>query len=264
MFKLALAFVFTASVLQRVVAHPVGEGRTDLAIRKSDGNNGLEVWEVRDEKIEADAAEFIGFHGTNSKTAKFWMDQGYISKPPGSGGGGSGADAELGPGLYVTDDPQIALAFANNNAQVNPGTTPKVCAISSRSSDNWRIAIKKVFIPEKQTGIDLIGDSANAAIKQKYENRRTKYINLVRPGVQASTTVRFSLFDRTRKTGQLVLPDLTTQFFSANCFTFDGHTLPDGTSGFPDFSYNSQTLRQRWDISAEDLAKARTATAAYP
>jgi hypothetical protein len=61
--------------------------------------------------------EFIGWYGTNSDTAQLWAKNGYISKPtaktglfdfnffgPKTAGGTSNADAELGPGLYVTDE----------------------------------------------------------------------------------------------------------------------------------------------------------------
>ncbi|KDR73036.1 hypothetical protein GALMADRAFT_142731 [Galerina marginata CBS 339.88] len=157
-----------------------------------------------------DETEFIGFHGTNSATADFWTNQNFISKPPsksnsffdfiggilspkGGSSGSSGADAELGPGLYVTDDPDIASAFANNNAKVNVGSTPKVCAIFVKSSDHWRGTINKVFLPEDT---NLIGDSGDATRSAAFENSRQKYIGIVRPGVQASTTVRFSILDR--------------------------------------------------------------------
>jgi hypothetical protein len=77
-----------------------------------------------------------------------------------AGDGSSGADAELGPGLYVADEPIMyvlfsacaqfaqvshsAQGFANGNAQLNPGTTAKVCAIFATSSGNWRAVIPKV------------------------------------------------------------------------------------------------------------------------
>lgn len=84
MFKLALGFVSIAFTLQGVVCRPSVEAPTPPAIG---GTNGrvlgpsrafggffgpgpviapLESREVQDEDVEADAAEFIGFHGTNS------------------------------------------------------------------------------------------------------------------------------------------------------------------------------------------------------
>lgn len=45
-------------------------------------------------------AVFIGWHGTNDQTATLWTAAGYPRKPT---GGRSGADEELGSGLYVTD-----------------------------------------------------------------------------------------------------------------------------------------------------------------
>ncbi|PPQ73876.1 hypothetical protein CVT26_011739 [Gymnopilus dilepis] len=206
----------------------------------------------------------IGFHGTNNNTAAIWQQQGNIARPPGSGGGESGADAELGPGLYVTDDPIIALAFANNNAQVNPGTTPRVCAISAISTPVWNTAVQKVFLPQNQQDIALIGDSATPAIKQRFENRRTRYINLVLPGVQASTTVRFSLFNAREGNGQLVLAPQIQELFRADCFVYNGGNLPGGFVGFPTFAYNSAATRTAWNIAPENLPAARTATAAFP
>ena len=87
--------------------------------------------------FERDSQEFIGWHGTNSvsgswstvhsvvlmprrliqDTAAFWTQKGQLEKPvkadgffdfiglgPKSSSGTSGADAEIGPGVYVTDD----------------------------------------------------------------------------------------------------------------------------------------------------------------
>ncbi|PIL32792.1 hypothetical protein GSI_04909 [Ganoderma sinense ZZ0214-1] len=68
--------------------------------------------------FERDNEEFVGWHGTNSDTAAFWAAKGHIEKPVkadgfldflgiGSGSstaGTSGADAEIGPGLYVADN----------------------------------------------------------------------------------------------------------------------------------------------------------------
>ena len=86
-----------------------------------------------------------------------------------------------------------AIAFANNNAQVNPGTTAQLCAIFAKSSGNWRNVIRKAFIPE-----NLVGDSANATRKAELENARLDYIRRVIPGVSASSVVKFSLLDRKR------------------------------------------------------------------
>jgi hypothetical protein len=68
-------------------------------------------------------AEFVGWHGTNSDTAAFWAEKGQLAKPTAKTGifdfilgpksktppGSSGADAEIGPGVYVTDDQDMCV-----------------------------------------------------------------------------------------------------------------------------------------------------------
>lgn len=78
---------------------------------------------------------------------------------PGKGSGTSSADAELGPGLYITDDLTTYAAlrpscnqnnlhfpsanfFANGNVVNNPGTTPQICAIFAVDSAAWRSSPK--------------------------------------------------------------------------------------------------------------------------
>ena len=53
------------------------------------------------------------------------------------------------------------------------------------------------------------------------------------------------------KTGQLVLPATITNQFLAKCFKADGGAAAAGTSKFPAFSYNGQSLRTSWNIAAE-------------
>ncbi|KAH9913569.1 uncharacterized protein BXZ73DRAFT_55449, partial [Epithele typhae] len=210
-----------------------------------------------------DEEEFIGWHGTNSDTAAFWAQQGQLEKPTKATGffdffdfdsnqaaGSSGADAENGPGVYVTDDKDIAIAFANNNAKVNPGTTAMLCAIFAKSSDNWRTAIRKAFLPE-----NLVGDSSTPSVKAAKETSRTLYLQAVVPGVSAENVVRFSLLDRNAGTGQLVLSSGITNLFTAQCVAATD-TAPEGTSTFPDFSYNGDELRSTWDIAAEQTCSA--------
>ena len=86
-----------------------------------------------------------------------------------------------------------AIAFANNNAQVNAGTTAQLCAIFAKSSGNWRNVIRKAFVPEV-----LVGDSSNAVRKAALEKARLDHIKAAIPGVSASSVVKFSLLDRTR------------------------------------------------------------------
>ena len=83
------------------------------------------------------------------------------------------------------------IAFANNNAQLNKGTTPALCAIFARSSGNWRNVIRKAFIPES-----LVGDSADKARAQALENARLDHIRKAVPGVTPESVVKFALFNR--------------------------------------------------------------------
>ncbi|KAI1785843.1 hypothetical protein LXA43DRAFT_100295 [Ganoderma leucocontextum] len=207
-----------------------------------------------------DNEEFIGWHGTNSDTAAFWESKGQLEKPvkadgvldflglgpKGTTAGTSGADAEIGPGVYVTDDQDIAIAFANNNAKVNKDTTAQLCAIFAKSSSNWRTALRKAFIPET-----LVGDSSNAAKKKQLEDARIAHIKTAVPGVSATSVVKFSLLNRSTHSGQLVLPATITNQFLAKCFKADGGATAPGTSKFPAFSYNGATLRSQWNIAAE-------------
>lgn len=89
------------------------------------------------------ANQFVGFHGTQSINAALFQDSG-ISKPQ----LGSGANAELGLGLYVADDLTSAKAFANNavnNVKKFQGlaSTPKVCMIFAKDAVVWT-ALPKV------------------------------------------------------------------------------------------------------------------------
>ena len=52
-------------------------------------------------------------------------------------------------------------------------------------------------------------------------------------------------------TGQLVLPALIADQFTATCFGTGDGAAPSGTSTFPDFSYNGTTLRGEWNIASE-------------
>ena len=53
-------------------------------------------------------------------------------------------------------------------------------------------------------------------------------------------------------TGQLVLPALIADQFTATCFGIPGDgEAPRGTSTFPDFSYNGTTLQSEWNIASE-------------
>jgi len=158
--------------------------------------------------------------------------------------------------VYITDDQDIAIAFANNNAKVNPGTTAQLCAIFAKQSGNWRTVIRKAFIPE-----NLVGDSSNPVRKASLEAARITHIKAAIPGVNAQSVVKFSLLNRGTKTGQLVLPATITNQFTAQCFpasgfSVSGGAVAPGTSQFPAFSYNGNSLRTQWNIAAETAGTA--------
>ena len=128
--------------------------------------------------------------------------------------GTSGADAEIGPGVYVTDDkqmyvhlpfpraihvltnPRSAIAFANNNAVVNkkdnPNITPQLCAIFAKSSGNWRQVIRKAFFAD-----NLVKDSSDPVKSAQFEQARLQHLQQVMPGVSAANVVKFATLDRT-------------------------------------------------------------------
>ena len=60
-----------------------------------------------------------------------------------------------------------------------------------------------------------------------------------------------SFLAHTDRTGQLSLPASITSLFTAKCFKADGGATAPGTSKFPDFSYDGETLRAEWNIASE-------------
>ncbi|KAM5545045.1 hypothetical protein V8D89_001156 [Ganoderma adspersum] len=212
--------------------------------------------------FERDNEEFVGWHGTNSDTAAFWASKGHIEKPVKADGfldflgigsksakGTSGANAEIGPGLYLADKKDTSIVSANINAKANPGTTPALCAIFAKSSGNWRNVIRKAFIPE-----DIVGDTPEK------EALRVAHVKKAVPGVTENAVVRFSILDRREeKTGQMLIPESVSNQFFAKCFKVDGLAVAKsddaaskvGTNTFPAFEYKGNTLRSEWKIVPE-------------
>ncbi|EIN08875.1 hypothetical protein PUNSTDRAFT_134050 [Punctularia strigosozonata HHB-11173 SS5] len=220
--------------------------------------------------------EFIGWHGTNSITSNFWAGRrGTISKPPPPNAGifdsftfdffgqtrkqadlTSGADEELGTGLYVTDDLDIARGFANGNTNINRlkdpsfAGTPKVCQIFAKDSANWRTAVTKAFIPR-----NLIRDDGTATQKKAFEDARLDHIvrvlNAAYRGVQnAQRVVKFGVLDPSRpssKANQLMIPSAITELFSATCF--DPADVPSKPPDFDEYTTSAQ--RTNWCIVSE-------------
>jgi hypothetical protein len=71
------------------------------------------------------------------------------------------------------------------------------------------------------------------------------------PGVTSADVVKFSLLDRKAKSGQLSIPASITNQFTAQCFAASGGAAAPGTSKFPAFTYNGNSLRTSWNIAAE-------------
>ncbi|PIL32791.1 hypothetical protein GSI_04908 [Ganoderma sinense ZZ0214-1] len=146
------------------------------------------------------------------------------------------------------------IVFANINAGRNKGTTPALCAIFAKSSGNWRNFIRKAFIPE-----NLVGDSSDKTKAAALENARLGHIRTAVPGVTPASVVKFALFDRKKKSGQMVLPQTIGSQFFAKCFKVEGGDVAQsdkaasevGTASFPTFAYNGATLRDDWHIAPE-------------
>ncbi|KZV89781.1 hypothetical protein EXIGLDRAFT_721082 [Exidia glandulosa HHB12029] len=202
--------------------------------------------------------EFIGFHGTNSATAAFWMSSGHIASQ--GGGGTSGADAELGNGLYVTDSWERAGMYGRGNAAnmnvgkpANKKVRGMVCGIFARNRDRWREpgCSPKVWIPDQVVTSPRPSKSTRDAII-------SHVIGSSFPGMAAQYVVRFAAFDvRDHNQNQMVLPDAIVnmpELFFAQCV--DAELLPDGTERPPPsiwpeaHGHNYRRMRPttQWDI----------------
>ncbi|KAJ6585312.1 hypothetical protein B0H19DRAFT_418619 [Mycena capillaripes] len=176
--------------------------------------------------------EFIGFHGTNSKTAALWEAQGNLVKPKEAGANSdkkqqgnsrSGADEELGVGLYVADAITTAEHFANTNQQNNPGTTKKICAIYTKDPDSWK-KLNKVQVPDTlvRRSIGVTAEVIQAA--------QTCYLGLFgSPPFSPKNTLVFSYWGSAQvQSGQVLIPEGYNPYFTAECFDPDAKLLPPG------------------------------------
>ncbi|KAJ7142069.1 hypothetical protein C8R43DRAFT_1199973, partial [Mycena crocata] len=202
------------------------------------------------------------------RTAAFWKQQGSVLKPPATtstfdfpgltalvgsfssqtGDGTSGADAELGAGLYITDDLTLAFAFANNNRELNPGTKSVICAIFAIDSAQWR-QNPKFVIPES-----VRGDSEDCNVAQQLDQARQAYIDL-QATLLPGTEVRIGPLSS--EINQLLLQPPIAPNFEAECIevdeSFDPDERPAGLPSdvpFPALAYTSPELVTDWKISA--------------
>jgi len=198
--------------------------------------------------------EFVGWHGTNEETAALWEKSGEIVRPTTKEGqtkGKSGLDAELGPGLYISDTLSVAEAAAAINAQTNK-LAGKVCAIFAKSSSSFRASQDKVQIPETIRG--------NSNVK---EQERASYItNLPPRGAGSGASLR--LGPLTGSTNQMLIPESQNPKFEAQCFDIQGLDSADAAAFEKSngaIKYTSASLISEWKIRKEDadLAKATVA-----
>ncbi|KAF7369183.1 hypothetical protein MVEN_00245500 [Mycena venus] len=202
--------------------------------------------------------EFVGWHGTNEETAALWEKSGEIVRPTtpeGQTKGKSGLDAELGPGLYISDTLGIAEAAAAGNAK-NNNLAGKVCAIFAKSSSSFRSSQDKVQIPEIIRG--------NADVK---EQERASYItNLTPRGTGSGASLRIGPLPplKGQSTNQMLIPESQNPKFEAQCFDTVGLDSADAQA-FENangaIKYTSASLISQWKIRQEDadLAKATVA-----
>ncbi|KAJ7841054.1 hypothetical protein B0H14DRAFT_1051171 [Mycena olivaceomarginata] len=156
--------------------------------------------------------EFVGWHGTNEETAALWESRGEIVRPTTAEGqtkGRSGLDAELGPGLYISDTLGVAEAAAAANAQ-NNNLAGKVCAIFAKSSASFRASQDKVQIPEAIRG--------NADLRAQ---ERAAYLAALAPrGTGGPTSLLLGLLRSNEN--QMLIPESQNPKFEAQCFDVVG------------------------------------------
>ncbi|KZV97358.1 hypothetical protein EXIGLDRAFT_747131 [Exidia glandulosa HHB12029] len=163
---------------------------------------------------------FIGWHGTNSQTAALWKSRGRIVKP-GAEDGMSGANHEIGDGLYVTDTRFQAWVFARANHRKHPNTDPAVCAIYARNSLEFEAA-DKVWIPRNlvqdgQAAVSTPEAKAIARERDEYIKRATG-VGGAHNGVHE--VILFSELAPGEKDNQVMLPTALGGDFYAECITF--------------------------------------------
>ncbi|KAF9555625.1 hypothetical protein CPC08DRAFT_752948 [Agrocybe pediades] len=176
-------------------------------------------------------SEFLGFHGTTSPTAAKYMKEGKKEKPlpilP--RGFFNGNNAELAPGIYVTD----TVTTANNRKNKGEtSTTAMVCMVEAFRTPDWIGRTPKIW--EQMAKCE---------------------------GFDPKETVRFSALDidnaadgKPQVNGnQVAIP--TTQFnkiFIRSCMEIDGNTTPEQVlsyfqkQGWPQYSYSD--MKEKWNI----------------
>ncbi|KAJ6579102.1 hypothetical protein DFH09DRAFT_1360958 [Mycena vulgaris] len=193
--------------------------------------------------------EFIGWHGTNEKTAALWESTGHIIRPETAEGqvtGRSGLDEELGTGLYITDTLSIAESAAVANSLNNkiPG---------------------KILIPEAiRANRPINGD------KTIREQERQSYIALLprKPAASRTPSVLFGPIrtETGRVLSQMMIVESLNPNFEAQCFDLVGADSA-GAQAFEaagnTVSYTDPTLTAQWGIRPEDKDLTTATIAAF-
>ncbi|KAJ7356413.1 hypothetical protein DFH08DRAFT_1046818 [Mycena albidolilacea] len=188
--------------------------------------------------------EFVGWHGTNEETAALWESKGEIVRPVTAEGqtkGKSGLDAELGPGLYISDTLGVAEAAAAINAKTNN-------------------LAGKVQIPEAIRG------NANAKAQQ-----RTAYLAALAP--KNTGGPRSLLLGPLRANeNQMLIPESQNPQFEAQCFDVVGldsagaaaleAAAPANSVLNRATKYTTGSIISAWRIRKEDAVLAKATVAA--
>jgi len=205
--------------------------------RRSVANQVVDIFR-RDESV------FIGWHGTNEVTAKLWTSHGSIVKPEGEKGR-SGLDAELGPGLYLTDTLSVAESAAAINA-ANNKVGGKVCAVYAKSKSAWVNNVLKAEIPETLRG-------------NGKEDLRKRYLL----HVSGSNAAAAKLGPLAIGKNQMLIPESVNPSLQAKCFDVDAKGDSAGAKALGvSLSYGSAALKTEWRVIAADSETAAHTLAA--
>ncbi|KAL0953108.1 hypothetical protein HGRIS_004379 [Hohenbuehelia grisea] len=126
--------------------------------------------------------EYLGYIGTHSALAKFYLEHGFSGVPL------TNYRAAFGIGMYITDSVQLAhgkaiqaYQLATPLAKPESGPLyPSICAIFARNSANFRwrgVDATKVFLPPSTSNHDYHSNNAqDIAASEAYSDIQEKWI----------------------------------------------------------------------------------------
>ncbi|KAL0953114.1 hypothetical protein HGRIS_004383 [Hohenbuehelia grisea] len=131
------------SLLGCVVAVPINTGSSAPLSAIASSRNPADIFEG----VPPPRTIFLGFRGTHSRAAASYRRQDW------SGESTRDLVAQLGDGIYLTDDLQDASDNAANaagydNDKTDGNVLPSICAVFARNSPSWLLT-PKVFLPPK-------------------------------------------------------------------------------------------------------------------